>query len=110
PLETARLFEETRQRAAELMIVNSVGQALADQLDLDPLIERLGDQLQEGFDADIAYIALHDEARGQIEFPYYSESGIRETGRRTIAFGEGLTSRILTGREPLLLNRDAAFQ
>jgi GAF domain-containing protein/DNA-binding response OmpR family regulator len=109
-LESARLFEETRQRAAELMIVNSVGQALADQLDLDPLIDRLGDQLQEVFDADIAYIALHDETTGQIEFPYYIESGIRETGRRTIAFGEGLTSRILRGREPLLLNRDAAFE
>jgi GAF domain-containing protein/CheY-like chemotaxis protein len=109
-LESARLFEETRQRAAELMIVNSVGQALADQLDLDPLIDRLGDQLQEVFDADIAYIALHDETTGVIEFPYYIESGTRETGRRTIAFGEGLTSRILMGREPLLLNRDAAFE
>jgi GAF domain-containing protein/CheY-like chemotaxis protein len=109
-LENARLFEETRQRAAELMIVNSVGQALADQLDLDPLIERLGDQLREVFDADIVYIALHDETTGFIEFPYYIESGTRETARRTISFGEGLTSRILTQREPLLLNRDAAFE
>src|SRR4029450_12464861 len=79
-LESARLFEETRQRAAEMMIVNSVGQALADQLDLDPLIERLGDQLREVFDADIVYIALHDAASGVIEFPYYIENGARETG------------------------------
>ena len=109
-LETARLFEETRQRAAELMIVNSVGQALADQLDLDALIERLGDQLREVFDADIVYIGLHDEISGLIEFPYYIESGTRETQRRTISFGEGLTSRILTEREPLLLNRAGAFE
>ncbi|MDP9184933.1 MAG: GAF domain-containing protein, partial [Actinomycetota bacterium] len=109
-LETARLFEETRQRAAELMIVNSVGQALADQLDLDALIERLGDQLREVFDADIVYIGLHDETSGLIEFPYYIESGTRETQRRTISFGEGLTSRILTEREPLLLNRAGAFE
>ena len=34
-LENARLFEETRQRAAELAIVNDVGQALAEQLELD---------------------------------------------------------------------------
>ena len=33
-LENARLFEETRQNAAEMSIVNNVGQALADQLDL----------------------------------------------------------------------------
>jgi GAF domain-containing protein/DNA-binding response OmpR family regulator len=109
-LENARLFEETRQRAAELMIVNSVGQALADQLDLDALIDRLGDQLREVFDADIVYIALHDETTDVIEFPYYIESGTRESERRTISFGEGLTSRILTQREPLLLNREAAFE
>ena len=61
-LENARLFEETRQRAAELSIVNSVGQAFADQLDLDALIERLGDQLRDVFAADIVYVALHDES------------------------------------------------
>ena len=61
-LENARLFEETRQRAAELAIDQHVGQALAEQLDLDALIDRLGDQLREVFGADIVYIALHDEA------------------------------------------------
>src|SRR5438093_813681 len=61
-LENARLFDETRQRAAELAIVNAVGQGLAEQLDLDALIERLGDQLRDVFDADIVYVALRDEA------------------------------------------------
>ena len=42
-LDNARLFEETRQRAAELAIVNNVGQALAEQLELDAMIQRLGD-------------------------------------------------------------------
>src|SRR5207247_8250571 len=69
-LENARLFEETRKRAAELAIVNSVGQAMADQLDLDALIERLGDQLREVFAADIVYVALHDEVKDLIQFLY----------------------------------------
>ena len=109
-LENARLFEETRQRAAELAIVNGVGQALAEQLDLDLLIERLGDQLRDVFDADLVYIALRDEATDLIEFPYYSENGIRDTDRRSIPFGQGLTSRILQSRESLLLNRAGAFE
>jgi signal transduction histidine kinase/DNA-binding response OmpR family regulator len=109
-LENARLFEEARQRAAELSIVNSVGQALAEQLDLDALIERLGDQLRDVFVADIVYVALHDETTDMIEFPYYSENGTRETSWPAMRFGEGLTSRILTGREPLLLNRAEAFE
>ncbi len=108
-LENALLFEETRRRAAELMIVNSVGQAIADQLDLDALIERLGDQLREVFVANIVYIALHDETSDVIEFVYYNENGQRDP-QRTLQFGEGLTSRILIERQPLLLNRAEAFE
>jgi GAF domain-containing protein/CheY-like chemotaxis protein len=108
-LENARLFEETRQRAAELSIVNNVGQAFADQLDLDALIERLGDQLREVFDADIVYVALHDEATNLIEFAYYIENGRRDPAR-AIKYGEGITSRILRERQPLLLNRAEAFE
>jgi GAF domain-containing protein/CheY-like chemotaxis protein/HPt (histidine-containing phosphotransfer) domain-containing protein len=108
-LENARLFEETRQRAAELAIVNSVGQALTEQLDLDALIERLGDQLREVFAADIVYVALHDESTGMIEFPYYSEAGVREREWPALPFGQGVTSRILESREPLILNTAEAF-
>ena len=67
-LDNARLVHETRQRVAELATVNSVGQALATQLELDALIELVGERLRETFEADIAYVALHDEAAGQIEF------------------------------------------
>jgi GAF domain-containing protein len=108
-LENARLFEETRQRAAELAIVNNVGQALAEQLELDALIERLGDQLQEVFNADLVYVALHDAATDMIDFAYYSESGERRENP-SFRYGEGLTSRILQTRVPLLLNRPEAFR
>jgi len=108
-LENARLFEETRRRAGELAMVNSVGQALADQLDLDALIERLGDQLRDLFGADIVYVALHDKATDMIEFAYYIEDGQRG-GSAPLRFGEGLTSRILRERKPLLLNRTEAFE
>ena len=108
-LENARLFEETGQRAAELAIINNVGQALAEQLELDALIERLGDQLREVFSADLVYVALHDTATDMIDFAYYSENGERGENP-SMRFGEGLTSRILQTRVPLLLNRPEAFQ
>jgi GAF domain-containing protein/CheY-like chemotaxis protein/HPt (histidine-containing phosphotransfer) domain-containing protein len=108
-LENARLFEETGQRAAELAIINNVGQALAEQLELDALIERLGDQLREVFVADLVYVALHDTATDMIDFAYYSESGERRENP-SLRYGEGLTSRILQTRVPLLLNRPEAFQ
>ena len=103
-LENARLVQETRQRVGELATVNSVGQALSSQLDLDGLIELVGEQVRETFDADIAYVALHDEAAGQIDFAYYWESGERRP-EAPMKFGEGLTTEILQSRAPLLVNR-----
>ncbi len=107
-LHNARLGHETRQRVAELATVNRVGQALSSQLDLDALIELVGEQVRETFDADIAYVALHDQPSGRIDFVYYYESG-EPSEQAPITFGEGLTSRILQSREPLVLNRSAQF-
>jgi PAS domain S-box-containing protein len=107
-LDNARLVHETRQRVAELGTVNSVGQALSSQLDLDALIELVGEQVRETFEADIAYVALHHEADGQIEFAYYYESGERRP-EAPIEYGENLTSQILRSREPLLLNREEHY-
>ena len=109
-LENARLFDETKQRAAELSIVNDIGQPLAEQLDLDALIRRLGDQLRDVFTADIVYVALHDETTDMIEFPYYSEKGVREENWPAMPYGQGLTSQILRSREPLLVNQAEAFE
>jgi PAS domain S-box-containing protein len=108
-LENARLVQETRQRVAELGTVNSVGQALASQLDLGALIELVGERVRETFDADIVYVALHDEVAGVIDFAYYHESGERRQ-EPPLVYGEGLTSQILDAREPLLLNREAQYE
>jgi PAS domain S-box-containing protein len=108
-LENAQLIHETRQRVAELAAVNSVGEALASQVELEALIELVGERVRETFAADIAYVALHDEAAGRIDFAYHYESGDRRPPA-PLVYGEGLTSRILVSREPLLLNREEQYQ
>ena len=107
-LENARLIEETRQRVAELDIVNRLSQAIASELDLTALIELVGEQMRETFQADIVYVALHDRSRDLIEFPYYNEGGEREPPE-AIVLGQGLTSRIITSGEPMLLNQASQF-
>jgi PAS domain S-box-containing protein len=101
--ETNRLLAETEQRAAELAIVNRISRALASQLDLEALIELVGDQVRAAFEADIAYVALLDRQAGLIRFPY-------QVGERynTLTLGQGLTSRILQTGQPLLINQDIA--
>ena len=114
-LENARLFDETKrllteadQRAAELATVNDIGQAVARQLDLSGLINLVGDQIRDVFQADIAYVALLDPEAGVIDFRYYVEDGEHE--RQTpLPRGRGLSWRIIESREPLLLNREEHF-
>ena len=89
--------------------VNEVGQAAASLLDLDKLIELVGDQMAATFKADIAYVALYDRATGLIEFPYHIENGKREQ-QPPLPLGEGLTSRIIQKRQPLLLNQAEHFE
>jgi GAF domain-containing protein len=87
-LENAQLIHETRQRVAELATVNSVGRALAAQLDLDALIELVGEQMRSTFEADIVYVALRHPTTGLIEFPYHVERGERQAVE-PLEFGEG---------------------
>ena len=61
-LDNARLLAETRQRAQELGTLYTLGQALTSKIDLAELIATIGNQLIETFNADIAYVALLDEA------------------------------------------------
>ena len=109
-LDNARLLHETRQRVAELATVNSVGQALSSQLDLDALIELVGEQVRETFQSDLTYVALHDRPSGRIDFAYYYERGQLRRDEPPITYGEGLTSQILESRAPLLLNQSPQFE
>jgi GAF domain-containing protein/DNA-binding response OmpR family regulator len=107
-LENARLIHETRRRVAELDTVNQVGQAIAAQLDPAALLEMVGEQMRQTFAADIVFVALLDKPAGAIQFPYYFEHGSREP-QPPLPLGQGLTSRILMSREPLLLNKASQF-
>jgi signal transduction histidine kinase/CheY-like chemotaxis protein/uncharacterized membrane-anchored protein YhcB (DUF1043 family) len=99
--ETQRLLKETEQRAAELSAVNTVGSALASELDIDSLIHLVGEQTRAIFKADIAYVALLDPAGKEITFPYtYGEE------LTPIKYGEGLTSTVLQTGQPLLINEN----
>ena len=103
--ETQRLFQAEQQRAAELAAVNTVSSALASELDLGALIQLVGEQTRSIFNADIAYMALLDEASDTINFPYtYGEELL------PLHFGEGLTSKIIQTNEPLLINEEMGRQ
>ena len=63
-LENARLVHETRQRNAELALINSVQEAMAGELEMQAIYDVVGDKIQEIFDAQGVDIAIFDEASG----------------------------------------------
>jgi len=108
-LRTGRLIDETRKRVAELGTINSVGEALTTELELSPLIAIVGDKLREAFESDITYVALLNEMTSTIEFPYFRE-GDSLVPPEPMQLGQGITSRIIKQREPILMNHDADFE
>lgn len=90
-----------RERAAELVTINRITQALATQLDSEGLIQLVGDQIRDLFHAPIAYVALLDRTTMMLHFPYtYGEDAPSRP------FGQGLTSQIIRSSQPLLINED----
>lgn len=99
--ETQRLLSETEQRANELAALNAVSSALVKELDLNGLIQLVGEQVVSVFKGDIAYVAVVDEAAGMINFPYvYGEL------QPPIKLGEGFTSKVIESGDVLLINKD----
>ena len=99
--ETQRLLKETKQRAGELSAISTVSQALVAETELNSMIQLIGSQMRDIFNADIAYVALLDPQSSLIHFPYQVGEAFTE-----LNLGKGLTSRIIQSGEPLLINRN----
>ena len=93
-LSRARAIEETRERNAELAVINEIGDALARQLDFQAVIDLVGDKVREIFAVDTMTVVLYDEATGEISFPFVLDEGVK-TEAPAIKLGEGLTSKVI---------------
>lgn len=99
--ETLRLLDESKKRTAELSTVNSISQAIVGHLEIEKLINLVGDKVRDLFNANIVYLALLDKEREIIEFPYgYGDE------YPPLKLGDGLTSHIILKKEPLLMNKE----
>jgi len=76
-LENARLVHETRQRNAELALINGVQDAIAGELDTQAIYEAVGDRIRDVFDAHTMTIGTLDDASGLLNYPYIIERGER---------------------------------
>jgi GAF domain-containing protein/DNA-binding response OmpR family regulator len=102
--ETQRLLQETEQRAAELETLNSVGDAMTRTLDVRTMMYNVGDKVREIFNAEVVDILLYDSKSRIVHLSYsYCDDRYYED-EPPWELGEGLTSKIILSRQPLLLN------
>ena len=64
------LEQRVRERTAELTIINSIGEAMARQLDVDTITKIVGDKVREIFQAEMGDILLYDAGTGMIQEAY----------------------------------------
>ncbi|MCB9107820.1 MAG: GAF domain-containing protein, partial [Anaerolineales bacterium] len=102
----ARTLEQrVDERTAELTTINSISQALVSELDLEAVIELVGEKLREIFAVETVYLGLYDPVNEKIHFAYNYYHGQRYHDM-TINYGEGLASKVIETRRPMLINKN----
>src|SRR6185312_13067945 len=76
-LENARLVHETRQRNAELALINGVQEAIAGELETQAIYDAVGDKIRDVFDAQAVGISMFDATSGLMHDRYFIERGQR---------------------------------
>ncbi|TET29348.1 MAG: GAF domain-containing protein [Anaerolineales bacterium] len=103
--ETQHLLQETEQRASELAIINSVQEGLASKLDIQSIIELVGEKLGEIFeDIDALQINLYDEANNLVHIPYCLEKGHRHEHESREPWG--FRKHVIESHQPLIINEN----
>ena len=89
-VENKRLLRVAEQRAKELAILNSVGEAMAKTLNVKTVTRIVGDKVREIFGVEVTEILLRDDKSDLITVPYAFYTHYQEP--EPFAMGEGLTN------------------
>ena len=108
--ETQRLLKETEQRNAELAVIASVQQGIAAELDLQAMIDLVGDKLREVFATGDIGIWWWDAETRTGHGLYVFEHGVRLHHAPYVMPPGDPLERVLDGRETLHINNRAESQ
>ncbi len=102
--ETNQLLSETKQRNAELGIINSIQDGLSKELDLQAIYDLIGDKIQGVFDAQTVMIVTFNHHEKTEKFNYMIEKGDRYFPEDR-KYDKLRTAIIETGTEQLIPNQ-----
>ncbi|HSQ27838.1 MAG TPA: ATP-binding protein [Anaerolineales bacterium] len=105
-LTRARSLEAERQRSSELAILNSVSEAMVKTLDISTLSKWVGDKILEHFESNSVLIMLLDRETNliHVKYEYDQDEGGYLEFVEPFPLGKGLSSKVISTGQPLLLN------
>src|SRR5256885_16016759 len=103
--ETQRLFKAEQQRAAELAVINSIQQGMAEKLDFQAIVDLVGDKLRDVFHTGDIGIRWYDPKANLNHFLYQYEHGVRDYQPPRPPSAGSL--KLLQTRQPVVANNPA---
>ncbi|MCX6035977.1 MAG: GAF domain-containing protein, partial [Chloroflexi bacterium] len=104
--ETQRLLKETEQRAAELQIINSVQEGLAQKLDMASICELVGQKIRKIYRHADLTIGIYDPETDKLSAPFLVENGRRVALTPFKVDGKGFIGHLLHDPHTLLINEN----
>jgi signal transduction histidine kinase len=99
---SARFFQETKQRTKEIATLYDTSQALSEQLDLSALLQIIVEQAKKLLATSGVAIFLCDTEKGDLEIA--AEVGVGMPVGNHIPLHEGLAGHVAKTLEPLIVN------
>jgi len=104
--ETQRLLKETEQRAAELQIINSVQEGLAQKLDMASICELVGQKIRKIYRHADLTIGIYDPETDKLSAPFLVENGRRVALTPFKVDGKGFIGHLLHDPHTLMINEN----
>jgi GAF domain-containing protein/CheY-like chemotaxis protein len=104
-LQNANLFNLTQARAEELAVLNQMGQALSQDLEITSILKNIYLYASRLLDTSTFYVALFDEDTNEISFPLAIEDN-RKIDLPARQLGAGLTEYVIHNRETILIHQN----
>jgi sigma-B regulation protein RsbU (phosphoserine phosphatase) len=102
-VENARLYSRVSRQAQTLAVLNEISREITSILDLDDLLERIGQLLKRVVDFQMFTILLWNDRTERFEHRFSSRFGERIRREHNVRLGEGIIGNAAQMRTPLLV-------
>lgn len=102
-IENARLYTRVARQAQTLAVLNEISREITSILDVDDLLERIGQLLKRVVDFQMFTILLWNDRTDQLEHRFSSRFGERIKREHNMKLGEGIIGNAAELRQPVLV-------